>query len=185
MTKSIYDFNHDSYATDGYHHKCKKCAIEQKQQWRVSNREHYNEHNRNYYVVNTQARNSRNMHNRLWSILKRGSYSCRTEEIIGLNKPTYIEWLSYNFEGEMTWVNYGSIWEIDLIIPASAYDLTNEQQLLACFNWKNIRPCLKSDNLAKANFLMPFAQANQSIRILAFIRKLRQLKLEAFLNKFE
>jgi len=72
-----------------------------------------------------------------------------------------------------------------LIIPASAYDLTTEEGLLACFNWKNIWPCLKSDNAAKYNFILPFAQANQSIRVLGFIRKLRQLRLEAFLNKFE
>jgi len=85
----------------------------------------------------------------------------------------------------MCWNNYGKVWEIDLIIPASAYDLTTEEGLLAAFNWKNIRPCLKADNLAKTNFIMPFAQANQSIRVLAYIRKLRQLKLEAFLNKFE
>jgi len=123
------------------------------------------------------------MHVRLWSILRRGIYSARTEEIIGLNKPTYLEWLTYNFEGEITWANHGSLWEIDLIIPASAYDLTTEDGLLTAFNWKNIRPCLKADNLAKYNFIMPFAQANQSIRILAFIRKLRKLKLESFFKQ--
>jgi len=53
------------------------------------------------------------MHVRLWSILRRGIYSARTEEIIGLNKPTYLEWLTYNFEGEITWANHGSLWEID------------------------------------------------------------------------
>jgi len=88
--------------------------------------------------------------------------------------------LRYNFENEMTWANYGKVWEIDLIIPASAYDLTIVEQLLACFNWKNIRPCLKSDNAAKYNFILPFIQANQSIRVLRFIRKLRQLKLKPF-----
>jgi len=72
-----------------------------------------------------------------------------------------------------------------LVIPASAYDLTTEEGLLSCFNWKNLRPCLKADNLAKANFVLPFAQANQSIRVLGFIRKLRQIMLEAFLDKFE
>jgi len=84
----------------------------------------------------------------------------------------------------MTWANYGKLWGIDLIIPASAYNLTIEEQLLACFNWKNIRPCLKRDNLAKANFVLPFTQVNQSIRILGFIIKMSQIRLESFLNKF-
>jgi len=124
------------------------------------------------------------MHKKLWSILRHGCYTLRTEKIIGLNQPTYLEWLSYNFEDNMTWANYGKVWHIDLVIPASAYDLTTEDGLLSCFNWKNIRPCLKADNLAKYNFILPFAQANQSIRVLGFIRKLRQLRLDAFLNKF-
>jgi len=85
----------------------------------------------------------------------------------------------------MTWANYGKLWEIDLVIPASADNLTTEDGLLAAFNWKNLRPCIKADNAAKYNFILPFAQANQSIKVLGFIRKLRQLRLEAFLNKFE
>jgi len=125
------------------------------------------------------------MHYILYNNLKRGIYSAKTEQIIGLNKPTYLEWLSYNFEGEMCLANYGKVWQIYLIIPASAYNLTIEEQLLACVNWRNIRPCLKSDNLAKYNFIMPLAQANQSIGVLGFIKTLRQIKLEAFLNKFE
>jgi len=173
VTKPIYEFNHDSYANDGYHHKCKQRAVEQVRQWRENNRDHFNENARNRTANNLQHKISKNMHNKLWSILRRGCYSTRTKQIIGLNKQTYLEWLSYNFEGEMTWVNYGKVWQIDLIIPASAYNLTTEEGLLAAFNWKNIRPCIKSDSAAKYNFIMPFAQANQSIRILAFIRKMR------------
>jgi len=67
---------------------------------------------------------------------------------------------------------------IDLVIPASAYDLTNEQQLLTAFNWRNIRPCLKSDNASKYNFIHYFTNANQSIRLLAFTRKMRQLAID-------
>jgi len=102
----------------------------------------------------------------------------RTEEILGIPKIIYLDWLSFNFENGMCFANYGQLWCIDLVIPASAYDLTNEQQLLACFNFRNIRPCLKSANLAKSNFICPFTIANQSIRLLAFTRKMRQLAIE-------
>jgi len=78
----------------------------------------------------------------------------------------------------MCFSNYGKLWQIDLVTPASAFDLTNEQQLLAAFNWRNIRPCLKSENLVKAKFILPFAQANQSILLLAFTRKMRQLAID-------
>jgi len=102
----------------------------------------------------------------------------RTEEIIGVSKGIYLDWLSFNFENGMCFANYGKLWEIDLVTPASSFDLTNEQQLLACFNFRNIRPCIKKDNLAKANFISPFAQANQSIRLLAFTRNMRQLAID-------
>jgi len=118
------------------------------------------------------------MHSRLNSILKRGSYTTRTEHIIGLSMVQYLDWLSFNFESDMWWSNYGSVWQIDLVMPASAYDLTTEEEKLAAFNWRNIRPCLRADNLAKYNFIFHFHIANQSIRVLAFIRKLRQLDVE-------
>jgi len=117
------------------------------------------------------------MHSKLRNILKRGCYSIRTEYIFGLSKVEYLDWLSFNFKNEMCWSNYGKVWQIDLVTPASAFDLTNEEHLLACFNFRNIRTCLKADNLAKYNFILPFAQANQSIRVLAFIRKMRNAKI--------
>jgi len=57
----------------------------------------------------------------------------------------------------MCFANYGKLWQIDLVITAGAFNLTNEQQLLTAFNWRNIRPCLKSENLAKFNFILPFS----------------------------
>jgi len=74
----------------------------------------------------------------------------------------------------MCWANYGELWCIDLVVPASAYDLTDEQQLLAAFNWRNIRPCIKNANAVKFNFICQFTIANQSIRVIGFIRKMRQ-----------
>jgi len=85
----------------------------------------------------------------------------------------------------MMWSNHGSLWQFDLVITASAYDLTTEEGLLAYFNWTNIRPCLKADNAAQYNFILLFVQANQSNRILAFTRKMCQTRHEAFSEKFE
>jgi len=125
------------------------------------------------------------MHAKLNHILRRGIYSARTEQIIGLSKPLYLEWLSYNFENDMCWANYGKLWCIDLVIPASAYNITDEEQLLTAFNGRNIRPCLKNANAVKFNFIMPFTIANQSIRVLGFIRKMCQIRIEHFLQNKE
>jgi len=113
ITKPIYDFNHDSYATDRYHHKCQKCVVEQVRQWRENNQDYYNANARIRRAINPQLRISNNKHRRLNSVLRRGHYSLRTEQIISLNQPTYLEWLGYNFESEITWANYGKVWQID------------------------------------------------------------------------
>jgi len=183
--KLLCDFNKSSSTSDGYRYECKTCNAENVKEWRINNRDHVREHGRNYIATNPSAKIGRNIHDRLNRILRRVNYSVRTQEIIGLNMQTYLEWLSYNFENGMCWTNYGQVWQIDLVIPASAYDLTDEKQLLTAFNWKNIRPCLKSANLAKYNFICQFTIVNYSIRVLEFIRKMRQIKLEHFLRNIE
>jgi len=178
VSKSVNDFKKMTAARDGIQSYCKVCSNEVYQQWRENNRDYYNDHERNYQTNNPQRRINKNVHSKLNNILRRGIYSVRTEEILGVPKVLYLDWLSFNFENNMCFANYAKVWQINLVIPASAFDLTNEQQLLACFNWRNTRPCLKSDNLAKYNFICPFAQANQSIRILAFSRKMQQLAID-------
>jgi len=177
LIKLVNDFNKKSSASDGYMNICKVCCLEYNKQWVNDNREYVRERERNRRVNNPHHRISINMHRRLNHTLHRGIYSARTEEILDIPKGLYLEWLSFNFENGMCFANYGKLWQIDLIIPASSFELTNEQQLLAAFNWRNIRPCLKSENAAKYNFILPFAQANQSIRILAFTRKMKQLAI--------
>jgi len=48
---------------------------------------------------------------------------------------------------KMNWGNYGVFgWHLDHIIPCSYFDLTNEDHLMVCFNWRNIRPLWGKDN---------------------------------------
>jgi len=109
MTKSVSDFNKSSSTCDGYRFECKTCHIELNRQWVNNNREYVKEREHNRRVNNPQHQISKNMHAKLNNILRRGIYSARFEEIIGLNMPTYLEWLSYNFEGEMCFATYGKL----------------------------------------------------------------------------
>ena len=60
--------------------------------------------------------------------------------LIGCSLKEFKEWLEYNFNDKMNWDNYGTYWHIDHIIPICVFDLTNEEEQLFCFNWKNTRP---------------------------------------------
>jgi len=163
--KSVNDCNRSTSSPDGLRWECKSCNVQIWKKWRINNRDCVNEQYRNKYATNQQVKVDRNMHDRLRNTLRKGIYTLRTAEIIGLSEVQWLDWLVFNFEGDMWFQNYGSLWEFNLVIPASAFDLTIDAQLLTAFNWRNIRPCLKSDNLAKYNFILPFAHANQSIRV--------------------
>ena len=72
-------------------------------------------------------------------------------DIIGCSNDILRKWFEYNFDSNMNWDNYGSYWHIDHIKPCSSYSLDNEDQYKECFNWKNLRPCEKRENLLKSN----------------------------------
>jgi hypothetical protein len=48
----------------------------------------------------------------------------------------------------MNWDSYGK-WEIDHIKPCCLFDLTKIRQQKECFNYKNLQPLWKEDNLKK------------------------------------
>ena len=75
------------------------------------------------------------------------------EDILGISIQKYKEYLENLFTEEMSWDNYGEVWQIDHIIPCRAFDLTDEEQLKECFNYKNTQPLLKEENLSKSDKL--------------------------------
>ena len=50
-----------------------------------------------------------------------------------------------------TFENYGKEWHIDHVIPLSKFDITNEEQQLLAFNWRNTMPLSVEENLKKNN----------------------------------
>ena len=50
----------------------------------------------------------------------------------------------------MTFENYGE-WEIDHIKAITLFDLTNENEIIDCFNYKNLQPFWRIDNIKKSN----------------------------------
>jgi hypothetical protein len=72
--------------------------------------------------------------------------------IVGCSKPDLITHIESQFLPGMSWVNYGrNGWEIDHIKAVATFDLTQHDQVLACFHFKNLRPLWRPDNLRKGN----------------------------------
>ena len=71
-------------------------------------------------------------------------------ELIGCSEDDLKIHIQKQLKDNMSFDNYGE-WEIDHIKPISLFDLNNENELLECFNYKNLQPLWKIDNRIKFN----------------------------------
>ena len=70
-------------------------------------------------------------------------------KLIGCSLNDLKQHLEEQFKPEMSWSNYGKIWEIDHIIPCSSFDLTKLEEQQKCFHYTNTQPLFVSENRSK------------------------------------
>ena len=85
--------------------------------------------------------------------------------LLGCSIEEFRKHIESQFQEGMTWENYGSYWHLDHIIPCSYFDLSIEENLYICWNWRNFQPLKVEDNLRKSNNLPPnYAQLLKEIK---------------------
>jgi len=77
---------------------------------------------------------------------KRRKSVSNAEVLLGCTIESYMQYIESRWDEDMTWDNWGKTWEIDHIRACHTFDLTNERDLLTCFNWINTRPLTKPLN---------------------------------------
>jgi Uri superfamily endonuclease len=75
----------------------------------------------------------------------------RTLEYVGCTLEFFKKWIEYNFDKNMSWDNRKNNWHIDHIMPCASYDLSKQEQIHICYNWTNLRPLDKTENILKAS----------------------------------
>lgn len=70
--------------------------------------------------------------------------------LLGCTKGHIVNWLTYQHQSEINWDNYAQYWHIDHVIPLDFFDMTSKPQQLICFNWLNLRPLEKGNNMSKS-----------------------------------
>lgn len=70
------------------------------------------------------------------------------------------KWFEYHFRLlkefnniDLSWDNHD--WEIDHVVPCSAFDFNNKHHRKICFHWSNLAPMTKSDNSSKRAKILP------------------------------
>jgi hypothetical protein len=86
---------------------------------------------------------------RIANVLKGRVKAAPTLELLDMPWVEYRIYLQGQFCIGMAWNNYGTLWEIDHIIPCANFDLDDAAQQRACFHWSNTQPMLVTENRRK------------------------------------
>ena len=80
-----------------------------------------------------------------------GKKQLRTIELLGCTVLEAKHHIERQFKEGMTWDNHGVVWEIDHIIPLSAFDLTRKDQQMLANHFTNLQPLWKTENRKKGD----------------------------------
>lgn len=82
---------------------------------------------------------------------------------------TYLKkWFEFHFTETLNWNTYGE-WHIDHVSPCSHFDLTRDEDQMKCFNWQNLRPCPKLENMEKGDKIIDTIIQEQKTKVLKFL----------------
>ena len=70
---------------------------------------------------------------------------------VGKTVPELLDQFEKEFSPGMTRDNYGSVWQVDHIVPSASFDHASEAEVLACWHWSNLRPAFKEENQNKGD----------------------------------
>lgn len=72
---------------------------------------------------------------------------------LGCSIAEFKSYIEDRFKGPMTWENWGSVWQLDHVVPLTHFDLSNRESFLKAAHFTNLQPMLKENNHRKGNTL--------------------------------
>lgn len=168
---SLYTFHKNSGT---YHNECNSCRKLKAKQYRLKNKEAVNIRERSRGALRRkcpQFRRTGALRKRLGVCFKKKTM--HTFEYLGMNIDMFDKWIQFaiddnGFNKGLTLENYGSVWELDHIIPCALFDMTNEEEVKMCFHWSNIQPLKKELNSGKRDKLENMYVALRDYRVTVF-----------------
>jgi hypothetical protein len=177
-TKTVDQFYKDKSKRDELQSYCKECKSEHGRNWRESNPTYSEDwykanpdYNKKYQSEN--AERIATLHRdyerkrkavdplyrwvaqtrcRLRHILHGTGSHQPTLDLLGCNRQEYRDHLESQFTDGMSWDNYGE-WQVDHIIPVSAFDQNKLDERAICWHYSNTQPLWAEDNMAKGSKL--------------------------------
>lgn len=130
--------------------------------WRKDNPHRYKELRRKYYenygreYFKKRRKNDiiykikASLRTRLYIALKKGMSSDAAFNFLGCTIEELKDHIESQFQEGMTWNNWSrGGWSLDHIIPLSAFDLTDKEQVKKACHYSNLQPLWEADNIRK------------------------------------
>lgn len=126
--------------------------------WRDANKDkiksYYNKEGRSEYEMN---RKETDINYKIAGILRkqlvkvvRGFKNESALKLLGCSVDDFRKYLADTFQDGMSFDNYG-LWQLDHILPCSAFDLQHSEEQEICFHFSNLQALWAEDNIAKSN----------------------------------
>ena len=172
--------------------KCKSCKLQEAREYKKRNKLDIKEQRKEYHKKNKEKikkyknenphivkKCRKNYYNKnKENIIKSTRYQkalrryllCKVEgdkyrELIDCTPNQFKKWIASQFVGEMTMENYGKTWEMDHVVSQIFFDIENKKELLLCHNWKNIRPCLITNNKVKKDKIILYDNVLHELKL--------------------
>ena len=89
-------------------------------------------------------------------------------QLIECDLDFFKKWVEFRFEESMNWENFGSVWQLDHIIPLTAFDMGNDSNKRVCFHWTNFQPLFSNENRTKSNNIQLHYYFNNIVNVCRF-----------------
>jgi hypothetical protein len=160
----------------------------QRRQYRVKNKDHITQKNKEYVPTRCKQIKERRkvdpcfrIREQMRACLHRGlrkiggKQGISTVAYLGCEITIFKEWLEFQFDKDMSWDNYGTLWDIDHILPVNKFDMTNVKSREICFNWTNMQPLRKKENMSKSDNIELHHYFNSIVNVHRFIQNKKAL----------
>ncbi len=150
----------------GYRHECLDCKKNIMSDYYINI---YNEARRLRKKTDIEYRLICNHRNYIYKCITKFNKQDKSLKYLGCTLIIFKKWLEFQFDDDMSWDNYGTLWTIDHILPLDLFDLNNINEQNIAFNWKNMQPL--KDNFVKSNNIRLYEYFNAFISSHRFIQK--------------
>jgi hypothetical protein len=69
----------------------------------------------------------------------------------GLDIESFRKWIEMQFTNDLTWESFGKNWQFEHIIPVTYFDFADDDELMLCWNFTNIRVETIQNNKDRGN----------------------------------